>query len=72
MTGTAADLGPRPRIAYWHLSTDEAGISHQRLCHLSDYQPHQVGGAAPQWNLPLPPSEASVVFAAIGISMIRP
>ncbi|GAB0113741.1 cupin domain-containing protein [Acidisoma sp. C75] len=55
-------MAEKPRISYWHLWRDEAGVSHQSLCHLSEWSLKGVGGAAPQWNDPQPRSEATVVF----------
>jgi hypothetical protein len=45
-----SDPGEQPTIPYWHLWVDADGISHQRRCHLTDYQLHRVGAADPQWN----------------------
>ena len=42
--------GPKPRIPYWHLWTDEAGVSHQAACHLTEFELKGVGPADPQWN----------------------
>ncbi|MGH7042209.1 MAG: cupin domain-containing protein [Acetobacteraceae bacterium] len=45
MTDTA------PRVPYWHLWTDQAGISHQTRCTLSAFVLASIGGgAAPQWQ----------------------
>lgn len=41
---------PRPSVPYWHLWTDDAGVSHQTKCALTNYELHGVGDAAPQWN----------------------
>jgi hypothetical protein len=54
--------GDRPSVPYWHLWVDEAGISHQARCALTDYELEGVGGAAPQWNDKQPRGEATVVF----------
>ena len=58
----AGQAGPRPRIPYWHLWTDENGVSHQTRCELTEYQLEGVGGAAPQWNDKQARSDATVVF----------
>lgn len=57
-----SDLGPAPQVPYWHLWTDDAGVSHQRQCHLTNYAPHSVGPADPQWNNQQPRGESTVVF----------
>ena len=45
-----ARSGPRPSVPYWHLWTDEDGVSHQKQCALANFELKGVGGAAPQWN----------------------
>jgi len=54
--------GPRPRIPYSHLWTDEHGVSHQAHCELTEYDLKGVGNAAPQWNDKQPRTDATVVF----------
>lgn len=40
-----------PRIPYWHIWTDEAGVSHQAQGFLTDFDMKSMGGgAAPQWQ----------------------
>jgi hypothetical protein len=51
-----------PKISYWHLWTDEAGISHQTKSELENFEFKGVGDAAPQWNNKQQRSEATVVF----------
>lgn len=52
----------KPKIPYWHLWTDEQGISHQSLCELEEFEFKGVGDAAPQWNNKQNKTEATVVF----------
>jgi hypothetical protein len=56
------DPGSPPTIAYWHLWTDEDGISRQQRCELSAFALKGVGAADPQWNDKQPRGEATVVF----------
>ena len=51
-----------PRVPYWHIWTDENGVSRQQRCELSEFELKGVGAAAPQWNNKQPPGEATVVF----------
>jgi hypothetical protein len=51
-----------PIIPYWHLWTDDAGVSHQTRCELENFEFKGVGDAAPQWNDEQPRGEATVVF----------
>ena len=55
------NTGPRPEIFYWHLWTDEEGISHQTRCALTEFELKGVSGAAPQWNNQQERSEATIV-----------
>jgi hypothetical protein len=56
------ESGPRPTIGYWHLWTDEQGVSHQRRCELTAFELKGVGPADPQWNDPQPRGDATTVF----------
>ena len=51
-----------PHLSYWHLWTDEHGVSHQTQCALEDFDFKGVGNAAPQWNNKQKRGEATVVF----------
>ena len=57
-----SDSGPKPRIGYWHIWTDDQGVSHQTRCELTEWELKGVGGAAPQWNNAQARSEATTVF----------
>src|ERR1700723_1089368 len=51
-----------PKIHYWHLWTDENGVSHQKKCSLENFDFKGVGNADPQWNNKQPRGESTVVF----------
>jgi hypothetical protein len=51
-----------PKIPYWHLWTDDDGVSHQNQCELEEFEFKGVGSAAPQWNNKQARSDATVVF----------
>ena len=53
---------PSPRIPYWHIWTDDRGISRQTRCHLDHFVFAGVGQAAAQWNDAQPADTATVVF----------
>jgi hypothetical protein len=57
-----SESGPTPRIPYWHLWTDENGISHQTRCELTAWELKGVGNAAPQWNDKQEKVDSTVVF----------
>ena len=54
--------GPKPKVPYWHLWVDEAGVSHQTECALTDYVLRGVGDADPQWNNKQPTASSTTVF----------
>jgi len=40
----------KPAVSYWHLWTDERGMSHQTRCVLTEFQKASIQpGATPQW-----------------------
>ena len=44
-----ADSG-KPRLAYWYLYTDDAGVSRQRRCAFTDFERRSISEpASPQW-----------------------
>ena len=51
----------QPRVPYWHIWTDEHGVSHQHRCTLKDFELKGVGDATPQWNNRQARGEATVV-----------
>ena len=57
-----SDPGEKPSIGYWHLWTDEQGVSHQQRCQLTEWELKGVGAADPQWNDKQLRSEATTVF----------
>ena len=56
------ETGPEPKIPYWHLWTDAAGVSHQVKCWLDAWELKGVGGADPQWNDKQDKMPSTVVF----------
>ena len=59
-----------PSAPYWHIWTDDRGVSHQLRCHFDRFTWQGIGGAAPQWNCALPPSEATVVVTVQPVGWI--
>lgn len=51
-----------PKVGYWHLWTDEHGVSHQTRCELDRFELKGVGNIAPQWNDQQSRTDATVVF----------
>jgi hypothetical protein len=57
-----------PKIPYWHLWTDDEGVTHQTRCELTDFEWQSMGGkAAFQWNDPLLSGENSLLFGILPV-----
>jgi hypothetical protein len=65
-----SEPGEEPRISYWHLWTDEHGVSHHHRCELTEWELKGVGAADPQWNNKQPRSEATTVFTVQPIGWV--
>ena len=53
----------KPTVKYWHVWTDENGISHQTQCELTNFAQESMGGDAdPQWNDRLLSSDAEILL----------
>jgi hypothetical protein len=70
MTHADQQRGSEPSLGYWHLWTDDDGVSHQRRCELTEFELGQVGDAAPQWNDKQPRGDATVVFTVLPVGWI--
>ncbi len=58
----------KPQFTYWHVWTDDDGVSHQTQCQLTNFESESMGGdAAPQWNNRLMSAEAKIVFAQLPV-----
>ncbi|ADJ29414.1 hypothetical protein [Nitrosococcus watsonii] len=55
----------KPTVPYWHIWTDEEGVSHQNQCALKDFELSSVGDAAAQWNNQQARGEATIVFVVL-------
>ncbi|HYN37914.1 MAG TPA: cupin domain-containing protein [Rhodospirillales bacterium] len=54
-----------PSLSYWHVWTDENGVSRQTRCGLTAFQQQSMDGAAPQWNDVLGSFAGTVLFAVM-------
>jgi hypothetical protein len=61
----------QPTLSYWHVWTDDEGISHQTQCELTDFSKESMGGDAdPQWNNRLMSCDAEVLFATLPVGWV--
>lgn len=59
----SADSGPPPSVAYWHVWTDETGVSRQTRCCAGAFVSRSINPpAAPQWLNPLAAGETVVLL----------
>lgn len=57
-----------PVLTYWHVWTDEQGVSHQSQRELSHFEQESMGGDAdPQWNRHLLDSETHVMYSVLPV-----
>ncbi len=61
----------RPTATYWHLWVDQAGISHQSRCALTDFTLQGfAAGAAPQWVGRETTGEATVLVTILPVGWV--
>lgn len=68
---TNANHNDTPQLSYWHVWTDDNGVSHQTQCQLTNFvQESMSGNAAPQWNNRLMNGESKIVFAELPVGWV--
>jgi hypothetical protein len=72
MVGSAPDDSDTksPSLAYWHVWTDDDGVTHQTSRELSAFQKQSMGGAAPQWNDRLLTADTTLLFAVLPVGWV--
>ena len=67
----SAPFSPPPTLTYWHIWTDDQGVSHQSQCELADFEQESMGGdAAPQWNNRLMSGDSEVLIAVLPVGWV--
>lgn len=60
-----------PKLEYWHVWTDQEGVTHQTRCALTGFKMESMGGkASPQWNDHLLTSEESILFCILPVGWV--
>lgn len=55
-----------PILSYWHVWTDDDGVTHQTKCDLTHFALESMGGkAAPQWNAQICAGQANVMVCTL-------
>jgi hypothetical protein len=63
--------GASPELPYWHVWTDDDGVTHQTRCALSGFKKQSMGGkAAPQWNDHIFDGESHVLFCVLPVGWV--
>ncbi len=71
MTNSKKDKANKPKLAYWHVWTDEKGVSHQTRVELTSFKKESMGGDADlQWNNHLLASGAKVIFSELPVGWV--
>lgn len=61
----------QPEQSYWHVWTDDEGVSHQTRCQLTNFKQESMGGdAAPQWNNHLLSADTTILFAEMPVGWV--
>lgn len=57
-----------PTLTYWHVWTDDDGVSHQTQATISGFEQESMGGEAdPQWNDRLMQGDTEVLFTVLPV-----
>ena len=60
-----------PILTYWHVWTDEAGISHQTQCELTNFEQKSIAAdVAPQWNNRLLTAGANIMYTVLPVNWV--
>lgn len=71
MSNTNEEHQSKPKLSYWHVWTDEEGVSHQTLAELNSFKKESMGGEADQqWNNHLMSSAAKILFTELPVSWV--
>jgi hypothetical protein len=61
----------QPKLTYWHVWTDDNGISHQTQCELTNFEKKSIAGdIAPQWNNQLLTANSNVMFTVLPVGWV--
>ena len=67
----ASNKDNSPKFTYWHVWTDEDGVSHQTQCQLTNFEKESMSGdAAAQWNNRLLTANSKIIFAELPVGWV--
>ena len=65
------DQADERTLTYWHVWTDDDGVSHQSQCGLTNFEKESMGGDAdPQWNNRLMAGASEVLFCTLPVGWV--
>ena len=71
MSNSNQEQENKSKMSYWHVWTDDEGVSHQTRAELTSFKKESVGGDAdPQWNNHLLASGAKVLFTELPVDWV--
>ena len=71
MSDTDQEQENKPNFSYWHVWTDDEGVSRQKRAELTSFEKESMGGDAdPQWNNHLLASGAKVLFTELPVGWV--
>lgn len=71
MSNTNQEQENKPAFSYWHVWTDDDGVSHQTRTKLTSFRKESMGGDADQqWNNHLQASNSKVIFAKLPVGYV--
>lgn len=60
----------QPCLTYWHVWTDEKGISRQKKCEIKQFEKEGMGDIEKQWNAHILEDNVHVLFSELPIGWI--
>lgn len=57
----------KPSLLYWHVWTDENGISRQKKCEINQFEKEGMGDIEKQWNAHILKDNAHVLFSELPV-----
>jgi hypothetical protein len=61
----------KPTLSYWHVWTDDEGVSHQTRAELSSFEKERMGeDADQQWNNHLMAAKSKIIFTELPVGWV--
>lgn len=71
MSDTNQQKENKPSLSYWHVWTDDEGVSHQTRATLTSFEKESMGGDADlQWNNHLGHFQSKIIFTELPVGWV--